>query len=250
MHSLPSDASPSRGQALCLFEEGGIAPLAIPLHPQSNMKSKMKTKTNRNSQLAFFKPSRRFFGGRLLHRKRRTHRPLSSKESIHLVLRTSWIGCGSPGQQRSNAITSRQNKAAIQEILNQRSRQFGVRIYRRALQSNHIHLILKITNRDLYKKFVRTISGLIASQVMKNQSFEVFKNSLAGDAPRTTEIQGLGQHFWQFRPFSRLVTWGRDFKTCCGYLELNQLEALGFVPYKERRPQYARWLKTTFETRI
>ena len=51
------------------------------------------------------------------------------------------------------------------------------------------------------------------------------------------------QGFWEFRPFSRIVNWGRDFKTCVQYLKKNVLEALGFVPYKPRKDYYSKWLK-------
>ncbi|MBC7421426.1 MAG: hypothetical protein H7328_11930, partial [Bdellovibrio sp.] len=46
-----------------------------------------------------------------------------------------------------------------------------------------------------------------------------------------------------FRPFSRVVNWGRDFKTCVSYLKQNFLEAFGFVKYKPRKNLYATWLK-------
>ena len=51
------------------------------------------------------------------------------------------------------------------------------------------------------------------------------------------------QGFWEFRPFSRIVNWGRDFKNCVQYLKKNVLEALGFVPYKPRKDYYSKWLK-------
>ena len=49
--------------------------------------------------------------------------------------------------------------------------------------------------------------------------------------------------FWQFRPFSRITNWGKDFKQCIGYLKQNFLEAFGFVNYKPRKNHYAAWIK-------
>jgi hypothetical protein len=64
---------------------------------------------------------------------------------------------------------------------------------------------------------------------------------------RAHETQGKGQRFWQFRPFSRVMSWGRDFKNGCKYVVQNTLEALGFIPYKPRRNHYAQWTQTWIE---
>jgi len=75
---------------------------------------------------------------------------------------------------------------------------------------------------------------------MRGQSFKVFKRmvlaQVAGDPhPGVTEIQGKEQAFWQFRPFTRVLTWGRNFRVCCAYVIQNKLEAMGFVPYRARK---------------
>jgi hypothetical protein len=81
---------------------------------------------------------------------------------------------------------------------------------------------------------------------MRDQSFKVFKrlllSSVGGDPsmklPGQVETQGKGQAFWQFRPWSRVLYWGRDYKACCDYVKQNVLEALGFVQYKPRKHRY------------
>ena len=40
--------------------------------------------------------------------------------------------------------------------------------------------------------------------------------------------------FWQTRIFSRIVSWGREFKAVKAYVIQNTLEALGLVSYKPR----------------
>ena len=89
----------------------------------------------------------------------------------------------------------------------------------------------------------------------QTSSFEhIVKISKAGDGVQAskrvqnsekinTKISKMSQSFWEFRPFSRIVNWGRDFKTCVQYLKKNVLEALGFVPYKPRKDYYSKWLK-------
>jgi REP element-mobilizing transposase RayT len=189
----------------------------------------------KKKQLEFFKSDLRFFGGRLLHGRRRRQRPLSVKDPVHLILRSSWAS-------GLNSFLRPHNKNAIQKIIATTAQKYGVRVYRTAIASNHIHSIVRIHSRRLYRTFIRVLAGKIASHVMKNQSFKIFRKGLRGDPP---EIQGKGQAFWQFRPFTRLMHWGRDFTKCCAYLKQNTLEALGFTPHKPRQNYYAKWIKET-----
>ena len=116
------------------------------------------------------------------------------------------------------------------------AKEYGVKIYRMAVPGNHVHLVLRITNRETYKTFIRVLTSKIASHVMDYRSFEEFTQNLT-----TEEIQGRGQKFWQFRSFTRILAWGRDFQTCCDYVIQNTLEALGFVEFKPRHEHYAKW---------
>ena len=51
----------------------------------------------KTKQLTLFpNQTKKFFGGALLYKKRKSKRPLSKKDSIHLVLRSEWaMGCNS-----------------------------------------------------------------------------------------------------------------------------------------------------------
>jgi REP element-mobilizing transposase RayT len=195
-------------------------------------------------QLNLFKPDPRMFGGQLLHGKRRTQRPLSTKAPIHLVLRSSW--CGGSGAMGSNSFLANRNKNHIHGLIQRTARDYGIRIYQVALMSNHLHLVIRIFDRKNYRKFVRVLASRIARHVMRDQSFRVFKrqllSSVRGDPskelPGMEETQGKGQAFWQFRPWSRVLHWGRDYKACCDYVKQNVLEALGFVQYKPRKHRY------------
>lgn len=198
--------------------------------------------------------SKNFFGGALLEGRRKHSRPLSSKNSLHFVLRSRWA-------TGNDSFLVPRNRKVIDNIITHFAKKFGVKIYERALNSNHIHLLLRITNRPLYRAFIKAVSGKIASQVMGQQSFKLFcksrqlgsfelhaKKSKAGDGVQTTEensteIGKKSQGFWEFRPFSRIVNWGSDFKTCVQYLKQNVLEAMGFTPYKPRNNYYSKWIK-------
>lgn len=223
------------------------------------MKKPNRKQNRRQNQFSLFKPQVKFHGGALLYKKRKSMRPLSSKDSIHFVLRSQWA-------MGADSFLVTRNRKAIERTINRFSKKFGVRIYQQSINSNHIHILLRITNRILYRAFIKAISGKIASHVMGNQSFKLFsKVSLklktearlnqtakldrktesdpkTGDGSAATQ---LSQAFWQFRPFSRIVNWGKDFKTCVKYLKQNVLEALGFATYTPRKKYYSKWICET-----
>lgn len=204
--------------------------------------------TKHTKQQSFFKSQKRFFGGALLKGKRKSLRPLSSKDSIHFVMRSNWA-------TEKDSFLATKNRKTVDRIITHFAKKFGVKIYERAINSNHIHLLLRITNRVLYRAFIKAVSGKIVSHVMNNQSFKLFSesriNSERGDgysgsengSKKSKEDQG----FWEFRPFSRIVSWGKDYKTCVAYLGQNVLEALGFILYTKRKNYYSKWLNKVFQ---
>ncbi len=195
----------------------------------------------KQNQLSLFQSKpKKFFGGALLHGRRKSLRPLTSKDAIHFVLRSSFA-------TGKDSFLHTRNRKVIDAILTKFAKKFAVRIYQRSINSNHIHLLLKITNRVLYRAFIKAISGKIASHVMGQKSFKLFCKAREllerGDGFKS---QGNGlkaklqQRFWQLRPFSRILSWGRDFKICAKYLKQNTLEAFGFIPYTPRKNYYLR----------
>ena len=46
-------------------------------------------------------------------------------------------------------------------------------------------------------------------------------------APARGQVRYGSESFWDARPFSRLVSWGRDFKNVARYLMINVAESLG-----------------------
>ncbi len=218
---------------------------------------------SKEKQYSFFQDEykpQKFFGGVLLCGRRKSLRPLSSRDSVHFVLRSTWA-------MGPDSFLAKRNYRDIDWYITHFAKKFGVRIYQRAINSNHIHLLLRITNRRLYRAFIKALSGKVASHVMGQQSFKAFakarlalrtssqsercretpSKSVAGDGSKTTATANKKDRtrkgFWEYRPFSRVVNWGRDFKTCVNYLKQNFLEAFGFVAYKPRKNYYAAWVK-------
>lgn len=158
------------------------------------------------------------FGGAYLKGNPKEKRPISIKRSMHLVMR-SLLARGSHSFLKYDR--------EITKIINNQGRHFGVKIYRQANGGNHLHLIILPRSRQAFNAFIRAISGLIARLVMSAQR---------GNPADFEKSQSLG--FWEKRPFTRVVEWGRDYKKVQAYLVQNTLEALGFIPYQPRKTRF------------
>ncbi len=178
--------------------------------------------------------SQRFFGGQLLLGRRKKQRPWSNNQAVHIVLKSQWA-------KGKNAFTHKDNFTKTKNLLYAVAKKYGIRIYRVAIVSNHIHIILRAKRRWLYRSYICSITGQIAQHVMKNHSYADFFKKIRGEGVINIKNQHKEQRFWQLRPFTRILSWGRDYKTCMNYLEQNTLEALGFIAYKERRDYYSKW---------
>jgi REP element-mobilizing transposase RayT len=192
----------------------------------------LQQKSFMKQQTLFKEPNeKRFFGGELLNGRRKSSRPLCGKSAIHTVLKSQWA-------RGTNAFTHRDNFTAIENLIRNRAKKYGIRIYRIAIVSDHIHLLLRAKRRWLYRAFISSLTGQIAQHVMKFQSFAGFLKRFAGEG---YQKQHKEQKFWIYRPFTRILCWGRDYRNCLKYLLRNKLEALGFIKYQLRTDYYAKW---------
>lgn len=148
-------------------------------------------------QLTLIEKPKTEFGGSFLKGRRKTQRILNSRKPIHLVLKT----------KKAFVIFKQKNK--LQFILRKQAKTFGIKIYSESIQSDHWHICLQITNRRLYRGFIRSLTGLIARE--------------------------LGKGLWALRPYTRVVEWGKDFLNVSDYILLNQCEISGIVPYAIRK---------------
>lgn len=148
------------------------------------------------------------FGGALFEKiGRKTARPLSSRNAIHLVMRADVAKSGSLLMSRS----------AIKLYLQKLASDLHVKIYACALVSSHIHMTVRFLSRGHYKKFIRAFTGVLA---------------------RRLKIK------WLLRPYTRILSWGRALKVAIEYTEQNHLEAFGLIPYQPRLKDQrrTRWL--------
>ena len=159
----------------------------------------------------FHKIGLREFGGSLLLKGNpREARPISLKRPIHVVLKSS-LAKGN----RSFLNPARARK--IERLVHALAKQKGVRVYRFANSGNHLHLLVQIRSRESFQAYIRALTGIIA------------RLTLAVERGRA-----LGKKFWDARPYTRIVEWGKEFKTVSRYIVQNTLEALGFIPYQPR----------------
>jgi REP element-mobilizing transposase RayT len=157
----------------------------------------------RQTSFSFMKDYKKEFGGSLLVGKRKERRPLSTKNPIHLILKSCEKGVFAP--------TNR----SLQELIQKTAKKFGIQVYDFAVNWSHIHLVIRIRERRQYVGFVRALNSILASRIKraKQQLTKVFT----------------------LRPFTRILNWGRDFKNVLNYQILNQMEARGFVKRKKKQ---------------
>lgn len=154
--------------------------------------------------------SAKHFGGAYLKKSHaKTKRPITTKRSMHLVMRSSLA----KGEKSFLKYAP-----AIQRLAQEQAKRFGVRVYRFANAGNHLHMIILPSSRSGFNSFVRSLSGLIARKVLGAE-----------------RGNGKGLQFWDQRPFTRILEWGKEYRGVVRYLVQNSLEALGFIEYTPRK---------------
>ena len=167
-------------------------------------------------QLNLLKNQNSAFGGELLKtRKGRARpRPLSTRETMHVVLRSTkakgdWSFAKAP------------NRKKIDAILKRFSRRYGVKVLSYANVGNHLHFHVKLGNRYLYAPFIRALTGAIAMAITGTSRWKRLKR-----APK--------DRFWDYRPFTRVVKSFRAFLNLRDYIKINQLEGHGYTRTQAR----------------
>jgi REP element-mobilizing transposase RayT len=146
------------------------------------------------------------FGGSRLKSHPKRARPLSTKEPIHLVLRSE-----KARGAHSFLRVSKESRAIFDKTCAKR----GVKIYKYANVGNHFHVVIRLGKRFSWNPFIRELTSRLAALV-----------------------KGPTQ-FWTGRPFTRILHgWGKNFRTAMGYVVLNQMEAAGFLTRREVHAAY------------
>jgi REP element-mobilizing transposase RayT len=151
--------------------------------------------------------------------KRKTFRPIDPKQALHVVLRSS----KAKGQL---SMLNPKHCNGIERFVQKTAKRWGVRLYRYANVGNHIHLLIQVPTREAWKRFSKELSGGIAQIVTGAQ-----KGSSLTRNKDTSIAESAKRGFWDHLIYTRIVSFGRDFKGVCRYIIKNLFEAAG-VPVK------------------
>ncbi len=167
----------------------------------------------KNAQTSFFGKQSLAFGGGLLKRSHASGpRPISSKHYLHVVLKSDVAIL-----TKNEDLRLTKRRAAVKVILENKADSFGVKLHKIAIASNHIHLLISFKSRKKYFNWMRRTTGLIARLMLNAEKGKPSQKS-----------------FWTYRPFTRVVFWGKDYRGVYNYVQRNILEAIGFIEYIPR----------------
>jgi hypothetical protein len=153
-------------------------------------------------QQNFFPKCKSEHGGSLKNARKRK-RPLSTKHTMHLVLRSTQARIG---------WSLKRYQIPIDQILNKFANKYSIDIINYANVGNHLHLHLKLHHRHSYKPFIRAITGAIVIAVT---GFSKWR-------PKPKRLK-----FWDQRPFTRIAANLKEFLNLKKYILLNIEESKG-----------------------
>ena len=158
-------------------------------------------------QTSMLAKGQKAYGGALLKTRkgRSTPRSVSTKHSMHIVLRST---------KAKGKWGFRRHQVKIKQILNKFSTRYGVRVLSFANVGNHLHLHIKLSSRHTYKAFIRGLTSAIAMAVTGFNRWNKPPKAWKG--------------FWDYRPFSRIIVSFKEYLNLRDYIYINRLEGFGY----------------------
>jgi putative transposase len=174
----------------------------------------------RKPQLELLKKNKDAYGGtlRCTREGRSGPRPISTRETMHLVLRST----KATGEW---SFKKPKNEKKIREIVARFSQKYGVRMISIGFVGNHIHFQLKLGNRFAFKPFIRGLTSSIAMAVTGVSRWTRVKG--IGGPAKNQGTTKTGERFWDYRPFTRVVRGFRALLNLKDYIKVNELEGFG-----------------------
>ena len=179
-------------------------------------------------QKSFIKSAKREHGGLWSINSRRSRRPMNMKTPLHITLRSE-LAYG------PRSLMKHQN--LIRRVMRKAASRFTVKVCEYAICGNHLHLLLKSNYGIDIQNFFRVLAGHIAQRILDEHPLT---SKERGGAPGISDGARKGcaknqRKFWGLLLYSRVVTWGREFRSVTKYILQNTLEALHIIPYQERK---------------
>ena len=153
-------------------------------------------------------------------------RPLNIKQSHHITLKS---------QHAVGPRSLFRHKKLILSLMRKNALRFQVKVYEYAIQGNHIHLLIKAQSREGMQNFFRVFAGHSAQKILQDLHLKQSSGgapSLGGGKAGCKKNQRV---FWSYLVYSRVVSWGREFKTVTTYIQKNTLELLQIIAFQPRR---------------
>ena len=95
----------------------------------------------------------------------------------------------------------RKHRAVVLRSIRETQDRFGIRLRALSVMENHIHLVVRVSNRDQFANALRMLAGTIARRIARKG------------------------RFWLQRAWSRVVRPGRDLNTVVLYVLRNPIKA-------------------------
>ncbi len=152
------------------------------------------------------------FGGDDLKGRRKSIRPLSTKKPLHLIIKPKAL-------DRKHSFV--RYKVEIQRLIFKTSKKWGVKIHDKSINFTYLHLVLSFSSRKQYVAFVRIFNAAIVRLL---------------EIKTKKSMRGL----FRYRPFTRVVAWGRDLKNLLRYLQINRFEAEGVLVTERFNPNFSK----------
>lgn len=175
----------------------------------------------RSRQLSFFPPAARAYGGALMSTRKgrpKGGRPLSTKETMHLVIRSTKA-------RGAWSFRKPQNATLITKALKRFSQKHFVKVFKIANVGNHLHLHIRVHKRFGYTAFIRAFTSTIAVGITRANDRQM--GSALATKPPDKPVARTRLKFFDLRPFTRIIQSHRAFLTVRDYLRINELEGAG-----------------------
>ena len=155
-------------------------------------------------------------GGEYSRGRRKSRRPVSTRDAMHLTLRSSYaVG--------KRSFHQKELACFIKSLLQASAKRYGIRIYSYSINPNHLHILLKTKTKGGFKAFLRNLAGKIAQK-----------------ATGAKKGCAFGKRFFDQLAFTRIVKFGRDFRGVAKYIFQNIQETLGLIAYQPRTHRFRR----------
>jgi REP element-mobilizing transposase RayT len=134
-------------------------------------------------------------------------------------------------------LRSARGFALANRIIKKYAAHFYIKIEQLSLQNDHIHALVRTSRRSLYQHFFRVVTGQIAQQFKREGMLTI--QLVTDTKTRTPSYKSKAAtnaiSLWKYRPFTRVVRGWKAYKIVRNYIQLNEQEVIGKIPFRKER---------------